>query len=198
VACPLKTMRSLGRFGSESRASDIKRGEASEEARGHALLEICRHKFSGHSVRQGALTSVVCGFTAGGSGKASTDAINSSAVSAKTVHQTSFVATCDYANRFDRGQPIAVCHWREVHVSSLILIAIALAGGRIARLRLMLTERKLWTAVKRALTGPESRSYARVRLCRRRHPDPFGPCFSVGSRYSNAHLPAGLAGEIGI
>lgn len=37
------------------------------------------------------------------------------------------------------GLPIAVCHWREVHVSSRILTAIALAGKRIARLRLMLT-----------------------------------------------------------
>ena len=40
---------------------------------------------------------------------------------------------------FTDGQPIAVCHWREVHVSSRILIAIALAGERIAILRLMLT-----------------------------------------------------------
>jgi hypothetical protein len=132
-------MRSLGRFGSESRTSEIKCGEASEEAPRHALLKICRQKLSGHSVRQRVLNSVVCGFTAGGSGTASTDAINSSAVSAKTVHQTSFGATCDYAKRFDRGPSDSVCRWRAVHVSSRILTAIALAGVRIPRLRLMLT-----------------------------------------------------------
>jgi len=110
-------MRSLGRFGSESRASEIKRGDASEEALGDALLKICRHKLSGHSVRQGALTSVVCGFTAGGSGTASTDAINSSAVSAQIVHQTSFVPTCVfYANRFRLGPIKSGMLWTGVEL----------------------------------------------------------------------------------
>jgi hypothetical protein len=132
-------MRSLGRFGSESRTSEIKCGDASEEALRHALLKICRQELSGHSVRQGVLTSVVCGFTAGGSGTASTDAINSSAVRPKLYTKLASLPLAIMLTDLTEGQLIAVCHWREVHMSSRILIAVALAGKRIARLRPMLT-----------------------------------------------------------
>ena len=66
---------------------------------GLALLKICRHELSGHSVRQDALTSVVCGFTAGGSGILSTATISNIALSAHIVQQTNFVPTGDYANK---------------------------------------------------------------------------------------------------
>jgi hypothetical protein len=78
----------------------MERGEGSEQAPEQRLLIVCGQRLSGYSVRQGALTSVVCGFTAGGSGAASTDTINSNVLSTHIAHQINFVPTCVHANRF--------------------------------------------------------------------------------------------------
>lgn len=70
------------------------------------MLNVWKQRFSGHSVKRKALTSVECGVTAGGSGTASSEAINSIVLSAQIVHQINFVLTCvHYANRFLR-EPI--------------------------------------------------------------------------------------------